>query len=43
MIFSVHVHDFRIFQELAPLSLEEMDGAYLATGLDQSGRLQNGA
>jgi hypothetical protein len=31
----------KIFRELPPPSLEEMDGEFLATGLDQSNRLRN--
>jgi hypothetical protein len=31
----------KIFGELHPPSLEEMDGEFLATGLDQSSRFQN--
>jgi hypothetical protein len=36
-----HSELVKIFRKLAPPSLEEMDGEYLATALDQSGRLQN--
>jgi hypothetical protein len=36
-----HSEIVKVFGELAPPSLEEMDGEFLATGLDQSGRLQN--
>jgi hypothetical protein len=36
-----HSEVVKVFGELAPPSLEEMDGEFLATGLDQSGRLQN--
>ena len=36
-----HSEVVTVFRELAPPSLEEMAGEYLATALDQSGRLQN--
>ena len=36
-----HSELVNVFGELGPPSLEEMDGEFLATGLDQSGRLQN--
>ena len=36
-----HSELIKIFGELPPPSLKEMDGEFLATGLDQSGRLQN--